>query len=199
MTLIWLILTGLAFLVFEPRGAFTGRGSALHFIVVLMAILMPVALIWAVATAARSFRQMQDENQRLQAAVDALRQAYIAQNQGHSAASDTSLAKKLDEIAALQRKTEAALAALSSLQGIAERALSPPADDIPPMGNYQVDLPLGTPTAPRPKISTHRLNAPTLPAARYDAALPKANAVRPWPPLEGYATARRARLCSWAG
>ncbi len=145
MTLIWLGLTGFAFLVLEPRGAFAGLGSALYFIVVLMAILMPVALIWAVAIAARSFRVMQDENQRLQAAVIALRQAYITQNQSHSAVSDTSLTKKLDEIAALQRKTETALAALSSSNGSAERPITHPAEATPSEDSKQVDLPLGPP------------------------------------------------------
>ena len=144
MTLIWLALTGFAFLGLEPGGAFAGLGGALYFIVVLMAILMPVALIWAVAIAARSFRVMQDENQRLQAAVIALRQAYIAQNQGHSAASNKSLTKKLDDITALQRKTEAALVAIASARPPAERAETRPAAT-PPKDNKQVDLPLGTP------------------------------------------------------
>jgi len=144
MTLIWLALAGFAFLVLEPGGAFAGLGSALYFILVLMAILMPVALIWAVAMAARSFRDMQDENQRLQASVIALRQAYITQNQGQSAVSDKSLSKKLDEIAALQRKTEAALVAIASARPPAERpeaGLTIPA----PEESRQVDLPLGTP------------------------------------------------------
>jgi len=144
MTLIWLALTGFAFLVLEPLGSFAGLGGALHFIVVLMAVLMPVALIWAVATAARSFRLMQGENKRLQAAVDALRHTYIAQNQGHSAVSDKSLAKKLDGIAASQRKAEAALAAVSALRTPTARALSRPAAP-PPDDDNQVDLPLGTP------------------------------------------------------
>jgi hypothetical protein len=143
MTLIWLALTGLAFLVFEPRGAFAELGGALHFTVVLIAILMPVALIWAVATAARSFRLMQQDNHRLQVAVDALRHAYITQNQGHSAMNDSSLAKKLDEIKALQHKTDAALAALTPMgpppaQSLADPAKAAPQDD------DQVDLPLGT-------------------------------------------------------
>jgi hypothetical protein len=144
MTLIWLALTGLALLVFEPRGSFAGLGSALHFIVVLMAILMPVALIWAVATAARSFRMMQADNQRLQAAVDALRQTYISQNQGHSAVNDTSLAKKLDELITLQRKTDTTLAALHAVRAPKARALSRAVSPRPGDDN-QVDLPLGTP------------------------------------------------------
>ncbi len=144
LTLIWLALTGLAVFMFEPRGSFAQPGSALHLIVVLIAILMPVAMIWAVATAARSFRMMQADNQRLQAAVDTLRQAYIAQNQSHSAVSDTSLAKKLDEIITLQRKTDTILATLQSLRAPKARALSRPAPPRPEDDN-QVDLPLGTP------------------------------------------------------
>ena len=47
-------------------------------------------------------------------AIDAIRHAYLAQSQGHTAAPEPSVAKKLDEIAAAQRKTETALAMFSS-------------------------------------------------------------------------------------
>ena len=138
MTLIWLALTAVVFLVLEPRGAFTLPGGGLYSIMILMAVLMPIALIWVMASAARNSRVMRDENQRLQAAVDSLRQAYIAENQSHSKFNDPSMAKKLDEIAAVLGKTESALAELSS-----SRPIAPP-PDLAPENDDQVDLPLGT-------------------------------------------------------
>ncbi len=67
-------------------------------------------MIWVAATAARSSRVMREESQRLQAAIDAIRHAYVAQAQRSAIGPEPSVARKLDEIAATARKTETALA-----------------------------------------------------------------------------------------
>jgi type II secretory pathway pseudopilin PulG len=72
----------------------------------MLAIFMPVAMIWVAATAARASRVMREESQRLQTAIDAIRQAYIAQSQGRDLSNEPSVSRKLDEIAAAARKTE---------------------------------------------------------------------------------------------
>lgn len=114
LSVIWLLGSAIFFL-FTPRPepAPDGTGS-LRFLMTMLAIFMPVAMIWVAATAARASRVMREESQRLQAAIDAIRQAYIAQQQGQHLRTEPSVARKLDEIAAATRKTETALATFQS-------------------------------------------------------------------------------------
>ena len=144
LSLLWLAGTALFFLVLTPREE--AGGSALQFVIILIAVFMPVAMIWVGATAARASRVMRDDSQRLQAAIDAIRQAYVSQNQAGGFVMDTSVNQKLDEIAAAQRKTETALTTFSSTrvgQPEPRRMIAPPSTEA--SGDDQVALPLGTP------------------------------------------------------
>ncbi|MFB9148498.1 hypothetical protein [Roseovarius ramblicola] len=120
-------------------------GRALHFVIVLIAVFMPVALLWVGATAARASRTMREESARLRAAIDAIREAYITQNQSLGATVDKTVAQKLDEIVAAQRKTETALATFSSVRAPEPPRPAPPAPPPPDTSSGQVVLPLGTP------------------------------------------------------
>ena len=144
LSLLWLFGTAIFFLVLAPNGAFSGSGGAMQFVMVLLAIFMPIAMIWVAALAARASRVMREESQRLQTAIDAIRQTYVAQSQGQTTVSEPSVSKKLDEIAAAQRKTESALATFSSTrQAAPARAVTVPPET--EAGNDdQVALPLGT-------------------------------------------------------
>ncbi|APG48407.1 hypothetical protein [Phaeobacter porticola] len=73
-------------------------------------ILLPVLLIWVGAIALRSARVMREESERLHAAIDGIRNTYIAHAQQAASVSEPSVTRKLDEIAAATRKTETALA-----------------------------------------------------------------------------------------
>ena len=144
LSLLWLAGTALFFLVLTPREE--AGGSALQFVIILIAVFMPVAMIWVGATAARASRVMRDESQRLHAAIDAIRQAYVSQNQAGGFVMETSVNQKLDEIAAAQRKTETALTIFSSTrvgQPEPRRKIAPPSTEA--SGDGQVALPLGTP------------------------------------------------------
>jgi len=143
LSFLWLIAAAGFFLVFAAGG---DGGGALNFVIMLLAVFMPVALIWVGAIAARASRVMREESQRLQAAIDAIRQAYLTQSQTRAPEAERSVSQKLDEIAAAQRKTETALATFSSVRvGQPEpRPVllpMPPSDD----AGSQVVLPLGTP------------------------------------------------------
>lgn len=146
LSVLWLIGTTVFFLVLAPQ---SGTGSALHFVIVLIAVFMPVAMIWVGATAARTSRVMREESRRLRTAIDAIRNAYVAQNQtlGQTLGQtvDKTVSQKLDEIAAAQRKTETALATFSSIRvGQPEpRPVLAPAPSPADPGD-QVALPLGT-------------------------------------------------------
>lgn len=113
LSAIWLIGAIVFFVVLKPETSAVDGSGGLRFLMTMLAVFMPVAMIWVAATAARSSRVMREESQRLQAAIDAIRQAYLAQAKGNDG-SNPSVTQKLDEIAAAQKKTENALAMFTS-------------------------------------------------------------------------------------
>ncbi|MEO1364255.1 MAG: hypothetical protein AAFU86_10820, partial [Pseudomonadota bacterium] len=132
---LWLVGALAFFLTGSDRSTDT---DGMRFLVTMLAVFMPVAMIWVAATAAKSSRVMREESQRLQTAIDAIRQAYIAQQQGRDISSEPSVSRKLDEIAAAARKTETALATFQTRRdaeplrpAAAPAASEPAADDQP--------------------------------------------------------------------
>ncbi len=121
--------------------------DSLRFVMTLLAVFLPVALIWVAAVAARSSRIMREESRRLQAAVDAMRQSYVQAQQTQSAGMKPSVERKLEEIAAAQRKTEAAVATFTSIRPETDprRAESAAIPQGAPASEEQAALPLGTP------------------------------------------------------
>ena len=145
LSVLWLIGAAVFFLVLGGESAAPDGGSGvdgLRFIMTMLAVFMPVAMIWVAATAARASKVMREESQRLQTAIDAIRHAYVAQGRGNGA--DQSVTQKLEEIAAAQKKTETALATFHSSRQAhpAPRAAAPA--PVPAGSEAQVDLPLGT-------------------------------------------------------
>ncbi|MCA0962554.1 hypothetical protein [Salipiger bermudensis] len=142
LSLGWLVLSGVFFLSFGGEGT-----EGLRFLLSMMVMFMPVAMIWVAATAARASRIMREESARLQSAIDAIRNAYISQAQaGRKDAGTASLAKKLDELAAAQRKTETTLARFAVAQGgSGQPTLAPAPQPEPQAGDDQPRLSLGTP------------------------------------------------------
>ena len=138
MSVMWLVLAALYFLLGPSRNDADG----LRFMITLMAVFLPVAMIWVAAMAARSARVMREESARLQAAIDAIRQAYIAQSQGRDIASDTSVVRKLDEIAASAKSTQTALATFQSTRS--EKKVTPAPAPAPVQETDQPVLALGT-------------------------------------------------------
>ncbi|MCY1127709.1 hypothetical protein OU426_12670 [Frigidibacter sp. RF13] len=106
VTLVWLALVGLFFLFSGGTDA-AGRFSTL---MVLLAIVLPVALIWMAAATARATSTLRTETQRLQATLDILRTTLVQQ----SMAPRPSVEKRLEEIAQAARMAETALATFTS-------------------------------------------------------------------------------------
>ena len=137
---LWLVGALAFFLTGSGEGSDT---DGMRFLITMLAVFMPVAMIWVAATAAKSSRVMREESQRLQTAIDAIRQAYIAQQQGRDIAGEPSVSRKLDEIAAAARKTETALATFQSRRDAeAPRTVTPPVEA--PAADDQPALALGT-------------------------------------------------------
>jgi len=68
LSVLWL-LGCLIFFVFLPQAPTPEGQGGLRFLMTMLAIFMPVAMIWVAATAARASRVMREESQRLQAEV----------------------------------------------------------------------------------------------------------------------------------
>lgn len=118
LTALWLIGSGAWFLATDGADDSTGAapaGTSLTFVLGVLAVALPVALIWVAAIAARSARIMREESARLQAAIDGMRHTYLQHQQsGGRALAATSVERKLEEIAKAQRLTESAIATFTS-------------------------------------------------------------------------------------
>ena len=87
----------------------------------------------------RASRVMREESARLQTAIDAIRQAYVVQQQRAASSYEPTVTKKLDEIAAATKKAEDALATFSTKRREPVKALQPT-----PVQGDQTSLALGT-------------------------------------------------------
>lgn len=147
LSVLWLGVSALFFLVWTPTDEIAD--DSMKFLLIALTVFLPVAMIWVAAVSARASRVMREESQRLQAAIDAMRNTYITQNagagNGGAATGEASVTRKLDEIAAAQRKTETALATFSTSRQITPVHRLPKPSKIPADGDGQVALPLGTP------------------------------------------------------
>lgn len=143
LTVVWL-LTVFLFFNFAPDQT-QSDFDPVRFLIILMAIFLPVAMIWVAATAARSSRVIREESHRLQSAIDAIRQAYVAQSQRGAVTGDaSSVSRKLDEIAEATRKTETTLATFSSSRSVSQAPRPAPASPVVAEDGQSM-LELGTP------------------------------------------------------
>lgn len=140
VSILWLLGAGIFFVVMRDSSARSeGSYDPLVFVMVLLAIFLPVAMFWVAATAAKSSREIRKESRQLRAAIDAMRDSYVADSQRSEHGSDGSIAHKLDEIAAGQRKTELALATFHTTRSV-EPAIPESVPDA--VVEEQADLPL---------------------------------------------------------
>jgi len=77
LTFIWVGGVGIFFWLLPPSSLGETRVDSLRMILIIMAIFMPVAMIWVAVTAARSARVMREESKRLQIAIDGMRETYV--------------------------------------------------------------------------------------------------------------------------
>jgi len=132
--------------------------GSLGLVLTLLIVFLPLALIWAAVTTLRSVRALRVEAARLQATVDAMRNAYLA-GQQTQASLKPSVERKIDDIAASAQKTETALATFTSRRDASltvasadrKAALAAPRPDL---AAEQPGLALGTPAEDlRPPLS----------------------------------------------
>jgi hypothetical protein len=142
LAVVWVVAV-VIYVLTAPEGTRT-----LGLVMTLLVVFLPLALIWAAVTTLRSVRVLRAEAARLQASVDAMRNAYINTQQSAAGALRPSVEKKLDDIA---RKTETALATFTSRR---DAVLTVPSADrkaalipapAPSLTDEQPGLALGTP------------------------------------------------------
>ncbi|MEL7116884.1 MAG: hypothetical protein AAGP08_15115, partial [Pseudomonadota bacterium] len=143
LSLLWLAAAGGFFMITARSGE---PLDSLRFVMTLLAIFLPVALIWVASTASKSARLMRDESARLQASIDAMRQTYL-DSRTEQPAIKPSVERKLEEIAAAQRKTEHAIATFASIRPEPAMDTGAPAIAAAPEPDGQGRLALGTPAA----------------------------------------------------
>jgi hypothetical protein len=120
----------------------------LSILMTLLVVFLPLALIWGIVSTARTIRALREEAARLQVAVDAMRHAYVMGQQTSTV--KPSVERKIEEIAAAQKKTESQLAMFTSRR---DSTLTVPSADrkaalsVPPPApaDEQPALALGTP------------------------------------------------------
>jgi hypothetical protein len=155
LSVVWVI----AVVTYVLRMPNDGSGGVLGLVMTLLVVFLPLVLIWASVVTLRSIRVLRGEAARLQSTVDAMRKAYLANQQGGAVGLKPSVERKIDEIAASTRHAETALATFTSRR---DTALTVPSADrkaamaLPrATTDDQPGLALGTPAEDmRPPIST---------------------------------------------
>ena len=146
LAVVWVVAV-IAYALMAPAGS---AGGLLGLVMTLLAVFLPLALIWAAVTTLRSVRVLRAEAARLQATVDAMRNAYLLSQQTQ-AAIKPAVEQRLEEVAQVARETAGVLAAFQTRRdpGLtvpsADRkaALVPPPRPAPQ--DEQPTLALGTP------------------------------------------------------
>lgn len=147
LSIVWLSLCALFFLFVPSEDGAPVRFDGFVFVMTVLAVFMPVALIWVATFAARANKVMRDESERLQAAIDAMRQAYISSNQANTPPVRSETDKKVEEVLKLQKRAETMLSQIS--EG-SVRAVTPA--PIPAMRAKPV-VPTETPDEEQPALA----------------------------------------------
>jgi hypothetical protein len=149
LAVVWVIAVA-AYALTGPKDA-----GALGYVLAILVVFLPLALIWAAVMTLRSVRVLRGEAQRLQATVEALRAAYMQAQQRPS------VERKLD---ALAKQTETALASFSSRRDstLTVASANRKAVQLPPAPQVDAEQPalaLGTPAdALQPRLSVADFN-----------------------------------------
>jgi type II secretory pathway pseudopilin PulG len=110
LSLIWVaIVAGFWFFIGISSDGNTPGFNPLTFVMTMVSILLPVGLIWVASAGAKTARVMREESGRLQASIDAMRHAYVSQQQQAGQVVKPSLEKQLGDIRAAQKQTQTPL------------------------------------------------------------------------------------------
>jgi len=115
LSLTWIaVIAGFWFFIGISADANGSGFNPLTFVMTMVSILLPIGLIWVASAGSKTARVMRQEARRLQTSIDAMRHAYVMQQQTAGQQIKPSIEKKLGEIAASQKHTETAIATFTS-------------------------------------------------------------------------------------
>ncbi|WP_424972509.1 hypothetical protein [Dinoroseobacter sp. S76] len=138
LSLVWLAAILLLFFGLDLGASIAATGAGgLGVVMILLAVFLPIALIWVAASVARTARIMREEAERLQEALTAMRETALRQSVSGGSVPPT-VARKIDEIAETTRHTDSTLVTFASAR--AGAAATPPSE---------VKAALADPVAPR--------------------------------------------------
>lgn len=143
LTVIWLSICALFFFVLEDGSNF----DSLRIVIEVLAVFLPVGMMWVGATAARSARIIREESRRLGLAIDGIRHTYMASQQGSvrpGGSISPELVKKLEALVSDQQAKDSALAMFTSSRRL-DAIKSMPLPKANKDEEAQPSLALGTP------------------------------------------------------
>lgn len=111
LSVVWLLLTAAMFLGGGPQEP--GDPDPLRYVLTLVAVFLPLAMIWTAAIAARAVLALRDESRQVRLALDDLSDEIAA---SRPPVSSPELERQLREIASAAKKTETALATFTSIR-----------------------------------------------------------------------------------
>ncbi len=115
LSLIWVaVVAGFWLFIGISSDENTPGFNPMTFVMTMVSILLPIGLIWVASAGAKTAKVMREEAARLQSSIDAMRHAYVTQQQTAGQSVKPSLEKQLGEIAASQKQTETAIATFAS-------------------------------------------------------------------------------------
>ncbi len=150
LSLLWVgVVAGFWFFIGISSGDGSPGFNPMTFVMTMVSILLPIGLIWVASAGAKTAKVMREEANRLQTSIDAMRHAYVSQQQTAGQTVKPSLEHQLNEIAASQKQTETAIATFASRR---EHATVPASTTKAALGkkpvpeqDEQPSLALGTP------------------------------------------------------
>lgn len=151
-------LAAVVFLAVAGLGDGNSLGP-LRFLIVILALGLPIALIWIAAIALKSARIIREESERLQASMDAMRQIYVSQAQIAATTMGPNVERKIDELVKAQKRAEETLSHITTRSEPPARVS---ASEAPLLSTRtegtQPDLEFGS-TPPVPSVATPDLLA----------------------------------------
>ncbi|MBV7407959.1 hypothetical protein [Maritimibacter sp. DP1N21-5] len=138
LSALWIVGCGVFFLVADNG---LSGASASNMLVTLLAVFLPVAIIWLAATAASSAQSMREETVRLQATIDAMRQSYLTQSQVQPDRAPE-VEAKLRELEEAQRQTEQAMATFTTTRTLPRAEPLPEPKPRLPQGPFEAQAAL---------------------------------------------------------
>lgn len=116
---LWLVLS---LIFWIGGGSRNSEGGVSATLLAILGVVLPIVTIWIAAVTARTAREMRAEAQDLKAAVEAMRAAWISQQQNRAG---QTIERKLDEVAQVARQTENTLATMAGKRSALPRQPQP--------------------------------------------------------------------------